>query len=324
MNNFKVISVLFILMALVSSCKRETYKQVQGIVWNTSYHITYECDRDLSDSIIAELKKVELSVSAFSPVSVVTKINRNEEYETDTIFREVYYKSREVWKETDGAFDPTLAPLINAYGFGYEEKDYPSDKAIDSILLYVGIDKTALQGNVLKKEFEKTEFNFSAIAKGYGCDRVGRMFKRNGIKNFMIEIGGEVVLSGNNPSGKKWNISIDKPVFSSTTEIHDSQMVIAVTDCGMATSGNYRNYKEVDGKRIAHTLDRFTGRPVMNDLLSVTIIAPTCMEADAYATACMSMGSVKAKKLVGNKKLAAMFVLSDGSIYTSPAFPKAE
>lgn len=324
MRRINIWAVLSVVMIIAIGCRKEEYRRMQGMVWNTTYHITYESDKDLTDSVIAELKNVEHSVSAFAPTSIVSKINRNESFITDSAFREVYNMSLSISRKSGGAFDPTLAPLINAYGFGYERKDFPDQSQIDSILSHVGIEKTCLKGNTLYKQHPDIEFNFSAIAKGYGCDRVGRMFVRNGVKNYMVEIGGEIALAGKNPTAENWNISIDKPIFSADKEIHDSQMIVSLTDCGMATSGNYRNFKEIDGKRIAHTIDRFSGKPVLNDMLSATVIASTCMQADAYATACMSMGSTAAKLMAEKEKLAVMFVLNDGSVYTSRYFPKSK
>ncbi len=335
-NLKRYFTLLILLFAITSisiflSCARKNYLRCEGMVWNTTYHIVYESEVDLTDSITAELKRVEASVSAFSPASVVSRINRNETTETDSAFREVYTASCLVREKSGGAFDPTLAPLINAYGFGYKDAPQPDAVQIKDILAYIGLDKTCLQNGQLIKDDPRTEFNFSAIAKGYGCDRVASMFRRNGVKNYMIEIGGEIRMAGKNPDKTKWNISIDKPVFSNDSEIHDSQAVIALTDCGMATSGNYRNFKEEGGKRFGHTIDTKTGRPAQNDMLSATVIVNAgshtpfpCMMADAYATACMSMGSQKAQQMVMSEQLAAMFILADGTIWTSPSFPKYE
>lgn len=199
---------------------------------------------------------------------------------------------------------------------------------------YVGIEKTSIKDRRLIKTDARVEFNFSALAKGYGCDRVAALFERNGVNDYLIEIGGEIRLKGKNTKGEDWRISIDRPVFSNNDEIHDSQMILSLTDCAVATSGNYRNFKIVDGRRVVHTIDRFTGKPALNDLLSATIIIPQeqnsalaspiitpCMLADAYATACMSMGSQRAKEMITKRGIAAMFILADGSIWKSPAFP---
>lgn len=325
MNSKAILYICMYALAFLNiACSRPVYRNAQGMVWNTTYNITYEADADLSDSVIAELKRVERSVSAFDPGSVVSLINRNESDVTDTLFRQVYNTAVEVNRLSGGAFDPTLAPLINAWGFGYEKTETPDSAKIRDILRYIGIEKTSLLQGRLYKQDKRIQFNFSAIAKGFGCDRVATMFDRLGVDNYMVEIGGEIRMSGKNPKGEKWNISIDKPIFSADSEIHESQTVLPLTDCGMATSGNYRNFNEIDGKRVVHTIDRFTGYPALNELLSVTVIVPAsktvtapCMLADAFATACMSMGGEKAKAMIESQGLAALFILADGTIWQS-------
>lgn len=323
-----ILVCLLVAVVVSAGCVRQEYRDARGMVWNTTYSMVYESETDLTDSIVAELKRVESSVSAFAHGSVVSLINRNESFVVDDYFRDVYDTSVKVSKSTGGAFDPTLAPLINAYGFGYDDAAIPDSAELSEILGYVGIEKTAIRGGCLVKEDPRTEFNFSAIAKGFGCDRVAAMLVRNGVTNYMVEIGGEIRMAGKNPAGEDWRISIDKPIFSNDSEIHESQKIVPLTDCGMATSGNYRNFKEIGGERVVHTLDRFTGRPVVNDLLSVTVVVPAgrpggspCMLADAYATACMSLGSEKAKSLIEREGLAAMFVLADGTVWESAGFP---
>lgn len=324
----KIFSIL-LFASLCVSCKKAEYKQAQGVIWNTTYNIVYESDKDLTDSILNELKKVDVSVSAFNPQSVVSKINKNESSEVDSYFKLIYNNSVAINRHSGGAFDPTLAPLINLYGFGYENSVQIDTTRLDEILNYVGIERTHLEGDKLIKDDSRTEFNFSAIAKGFGCDCVAAMFRRNGVGNYMVEIGGEISMSGKNPKGEKWKISIDRPVFDAGSTIHESQAVVELTDCSMATSGNYRNFKDIDGKRVVHTIDRFTGKPALNDLLSVTIIVPAkktdgngCMKADAYATACMSLGSEKAKELILSQQLQALLIMTDGSLWYSPDFPE--
>lgn len=332
-RNILLFFALALFVCLFASCGKNKYLDAKGMVWNTTYSIVYESDRDLSDSIVGELRRVEKSVSAFDKGSVVSLINSNSSDRTDPFFRIVYNTACAVNKYSNGSFDPTLAPLINAYGFGYEKTEVPDSSRVAGILQYVGIEKTSLKGDRLVKSDARIEFNFSAIAKGFGCDCVADMFERNGITDYMVEIGGEIRMAGNNPRGEKWNISIDKPVFSNNSEIHESQTVVSLSDCGMATSGNYRNFKDVGGKRVVHTIDRFTGMPAINDLLSVTIVIPKeqsglaeypCMLADAYATACMSMGSKDAKAMIQSHRLAAMLIMADGSIWESDWFPKGK
>ena len=315
------LSIVFSVILLFPSCGSKVYSTCEGSVWNTLYHITYCGDADFSDSIRSVLRKVEMSVSAFNKESVVSKINRNADMTVDHGFKEVYDMSRAVWECSDGAFDPTLAPLINAYGFGYTDSIHVNKSVIDSIHKYEGLGKTAITPDGrMQKADPRMEFNFSAIAKGYGCDRVAEMFENNGISDFMIEIGGEIVVRGLNPHGEKWNISVDRPVFSKDMAMHESQTVVTLTNCGIATSGNYRNYKGSGDKRFGHTVDPLTGKPAINDLASATVIAPTCMEADAYATACMAMGARRAKNMIQEADLPALLIFTDGTVWQTPAF----
>lgn len=317
-----LVSILLVCCAITTGCKKKTpYYSIEGIVWNTGYHITYQGEEALADSVLPILKEVEESVSVFSPTSVVSSINKSIEGETDAIFRKVYEMSVRINKESDGYFDPTLAPLIEAYGFAGKEGSVPDEHTRDSIMQYVGLEKSSIHGSLLTKKDSRLQFNFSAIAKGYGCDAVGEMFKRNGCRDFMVEIGGEVYVSGLSPQGEKWHIQVDKPVFSADGPVHEAQVVIAVTDCGIASSGNYRNYKQSqNGKRIGHTFDPHTGAPAVNDLLSATIIAPTCMEADAYATACMAMGFEKAQSMIERLGLKALLINDTEEVWMSEGF----
>lgn len=322
MKKLKYFGVLFTLVAmcLIQSCGRNDYSACEGVIWNTVYHATYAGTEDMNDSILATLRRVEKSVSAFDSTSTVSQINRNENLSVDSVFLKVYNKSLEIWGKSNHYFDPTLAPLINAYGFGYRGESAVNERTIDSLRQFVGIDKTSVEAGRMVKRDGRTEFNFSAIAKGFGADMVGEMFRRNGIADYMIEIGGEIALSGKNPHGGKWRISVDSPVMNRDSIVHVSQIVLSITDCGVATSGNYRNFRNLNGKNIGHTIDPTTGLPAANDLLSATVIAPTCMEADAFATACMAMGSAKAREMIEREGLAAFLIFADGSTWRSKAF----
>ena len=296
---------------------------LQGMIWNTGYHITYEGDKDLTDSVIAVCHQIENSVSIFTEGSLVNRINSGEDSTTDSIFEKIYSESKRIHKESHGYFDPTLAPLIEAYGFAGKEGSIPNKNVTDSIMQFVGLYKTVLKDGHLIKEDPRIQFNFSAIAKGYGCDAVGMMLQRNGCENYLVEIGGEVSAHGISPSGGKWRIQVDKPLFSSEGEIHVAQNIIEITDCGVATSGNYRNFKRnSEGKILGHTFNPFTGEPTENDILSSTIIAPTCMEADAYATACMAMGYSKAKEMVERLDMPALLISSSGEEWMTESFKK--
>jgi thiamine biosynthesis lipoprotein len=223
--------------------------------------------------------------------------------------------------DTKGAFDVTVAPLVNAWGFGFKGKktgaeadstsSLPTAQQVDSLLKIVGMDMLTYDAehNLIHKKDRRTMLDFSAIAKGYGCDVVARLLKSKGINNYMVEIGGEVVVSGHNDKDQLWHIGINKPVDDSTYMENELQTVLSITDHAMATSGNYRNFYYQNGKKYAHTIDPHTGRPVSHSLLSATVIAPSCAVADAYATAFMVMGEERARQLLEkHRELRALFI----------------
>lgn len=303
--------------------KNSSWQKKEGLVWNTSFHITYKGPEALADSAVAVLDRVGKSLSVFDTASLVSRVNRFDSTRVNTDFIRVYVMSRKINKASGGAFDPTLSPLITAWGFGKGHSATIDTLRIDSILKYVGIEKTRLSHDALIKDDPRIEFNFSAIAKGYGCDAVAEMLEQNGVKNYLVEIGGEIMMHGKNPEDSKWRISIDKPILSADREIHDSQEIIAVTDMGVATSGNYRNFhKASDGSTYGHTISATTGRPVATDVISATVLAPTAMQADGLATAFMAMGSKKSQELNNSLRLPVMLVLTDSTVWTSPQFEK--
>lgn len=291
----------------------------EGMVWNTQFHITYRGPEEMKDSIRMVLDEVGRHLSVFDSTSLVSKVNRQDSTPVNSDFTRVYEMSKKINRLSEGLFDPTLSPLITAWGFGPGHKATPDTARIDSLLKIVGLDKTRITDGALVKVVPGIQFNFSAIAKGYGCDRVAEMLKRNRVENFLIEIGGEIVASGKNPKESKWNISIDRPIYSNSDIIHESQAVIAFSDMGLATSGNYRNYHENGTTRYGHTISPLTGRPLQTDVLSATVLAPSSMEADALATSFMAMGYEKAKKTSIELSLPVMLICSD-SVWLSPKF----
>lgn len=313
---------------LATGCGRtkqqnSSWQKKEGLVWNTSFHITYEGPEALADSAVAILDRVGKSLSVFDTASLVSRVNKFDSTKVDTDFIRVYLMSKKINKTSEGAFDPTLSPLITAWGFGKGHSVTADTLRSDSILQYVGIEKTHLSHDILVKDDPRLEFNFSAIAKGYGCDAVAEMLESHGVKNFLVEIGGEIMMHGKNQEGSDWRISIDKPVLSNDSEIHESQEIISVTDMGVATSGNYRNFhKASDGSTYGHTISATTGRPVVTDVISATVLAPSAMEADGLATAFMAMGSKKSRELNRTIQLPVMLVLSDSTIWVSPQFEK--
>ncbi len=313
MKRIHFVSAILMMACMIYSCDtRKPFRSAEGVVWNTVYHITYASNVTLDDSIHRVMKRVEMSLSAFNDSSVVSRINRNESCTTDSMFRKVFLESQRVNRVSGGAFDPTVGALVNLWGFGTDGHETlpPTEEAVDSARRLVGINECRLDsaGRVVKKD-SLTMMNFSAIAKGYGADAIGAMMKRNGVADYMIEIGGEIAVAGKSPRGSLWRIRIDAPVESADSVIHDNMGVIEVSDCGIATSGNYRNYRVIDGKSMGHTINPFTGKPALSGILSATVIAPECMTADALATACMIMPLDSAVAMIESQAgVSAMFV----------------
>ena len=328
-NIFHYISLFLFAVATfgVSSCIDRNgshgYQNVDGVIWHTSWHVIYEGNPSLRDSILPVLDNTGKSLSVFDSHSMVSKVNSSLRTKVDKHFATVYEESKRIHLMTNGEFDPTLSPLITAWGFGKGHKVNADTCRIDSILNFVGFNKTRLENGILIKDDIRTEFNFSAIAKGYGCDMVAEMFKRNGVKNFLIEIGGEIVASGVSPKKQPWRVGIETPSADATSE-RQAQSAVVLDNMGMATSGNYRNYHLTEeGKKFAHTISARTGRPVMTDVLSATVIAPTCMEADALATAFMAMGSRRAMALADSIDYPVYLILDNEKILMTPKMKKA-
>lgn len=310
------LAVVFLVLLVAGSvwilCFRGTarLRVAEGPVFGTLYHIKYECAEPLDSQIVAELRRVDASLSVFNPASTVSRINTGATARADEMLREVLLRSLEVSRVTGGAFDVTVMPLVNAWGFGFKKGEFPTDAAVDSLRAFVGYRLVSLCGDSVAKGDPRVMLDFGAIAKGYGVDRVARLLREHGVRNYMVEIGGEVVAKGRNPDGRPWQIGVSKPVEGGGDGIIEK--VVELSDGAVATSGNYRNFYERDGRKYAHTIDPRTGRPVRHSLLSATVMARDCATADAYATAFMVMGLDSAAAVVmGDKSLRAIFIYSD-------------
>ena len=313
----KVLPILFILVVLVVAGiavgrKNADYQHDSGLVFGTSYNITYQSNDNLKPEIEKTLAEVDASLSPFNEKSVITHVNKNEAVTLDDHFITVFRLSSEIYKDTEGAFDITVAPLVNAWGFGFKNGITPDCHAIDSLMQFVGFDKVKLQDGKIIKTDDRLMLDCSAIAKGYGVDVVARLLKSKGIDNYMVEIGGEIVASGENPKGAPWRIGVSKPDDDSVNVSNEIQGIINITNRAMATSGNYRNFYYKGGKKYAHTIDPKTGCPVQHSILSATVVSDECAKADAYATAFMVMGLDKAKAVLArHKDMMAYFIYSD-------------
>jgi thiamine biosynthesis lipoprotein len=290
------------------------YQTTEGMVFGTVYKTTYQFDRDLRQEIEAELAHVDAEFSMFNDTSVVTRFNQGGRPVLDDTFKEVFQLASDISRQTDGAFDVTVAPLVNAWGFGFKHEQMPTRQQVDSLRKFVGMQHLTYdkRRSLITKDDPRVMLDFSAIAKGYGSDVVARLLRRYGIQNFLVEIGGEMVVSGISPKRLPWRVGVAKPTDDSLAVSGQMQTVLNVTDCAMATSGNYRRFYYKGGRKYAHTIDPKTGYPVQHSLLSATVLAKDCAVADAYATSLMVMGLDKARKLLEqHPELMAYLIYSD-------------
>ena len=288
------------------------FQYCEGAIFGTVYHATYQCDSSLNGKILEELQAVDQSLSMFNPNSTISQINSGKSNETDSLLRTIFHIAREVSQATDGAFDITVAPLVNAWGFGFKHGALPDSLQVDSLRQLIGWNRISLKDNKFFREDPRMIIDLSAVAKGFGSDCVAKMFRKHGINNFMIEIGGEVVTSGVSPKAKAWRIGVNKPQEDSTSTSNELQTILQMNNCAMATSGNYRNFYIDNGRKIAHTIDPKTGYPVQHSILSSTVIAPTCAIADAYATAFMVLGLEKSLQVLDkHPELMVYFIHTD-------------
>jgi thiamine biosynthesis lipoprotein len=307
--------LLFLIIGTIIIVKQQRntpYQHNTGFIFGTIYNVTYQYDHDINSEILQELNKVDASLSTFNKTSIISQINSGKSPTVDDMFADVFTLAADISKETDGAFDITVAPLVNMWGFGFKHNTMPNSHSVDSIKHFIGYDKVALQGRKVVKKDQRVTLDCSAIAKGYGSDVIARLLKSKGIDNFMIEIGGEIVTKGLSEKRLPWKIGVTKPSDDSLNTNQEIQTVLNVTDKAMATSGNYRNFYYKGGKKYAHTIDPHSGYPVQHSLLSATVLANDCATADAYATAFMVMGIEKAKIILDkHPELMAYFIYAD-------------
>ena len=318
MNKGYLLFNLLIVTAL-SACQQDKnieYK-VQGFTQGTSYSVIWydnrgtidqEVNNDISEILIA----IDSSLSTYNPGSVISLVNRNEEVVLDTLFINVFNKSYEIWAITEGAFDITAAPLINAWGFGPDATKRFNESIKDRLMELVGMDKIKIVDGMVIKSDPDMCLDVNAIAQGYTVDLIYNYLSARGYESYLVEVGGEVRTRGTKPDGRPWIIGLDKPSDGNITPGLYRQADIKLVDKALATSGNYRKYYIEDGIKYSHTIDPKTGYPVRHKLLSATVITDDCMTADALATACMVMGLEKAKEMIRKiDGLEAYLVYSD-------------
>ena len=288
------------------------YQKCAGTIFGTTYHITYQYDEDLQPELETRMKEVDNALSMFNKESIISKVNNNQPVELNEMFVEVFQQAQKISEDTNGAFDITVAPLVNAWGFGFKNEQMPDKHAVDSLMAIVGYQKVSYDGKHIMKRDPRITLDCSAIAKGYGVDVVARLLEEKGIDNYMVEIGGEVVTHGISEKRVPWKIGVTKPTDDPLQEGNELQTVLNLTDKAMATSGNYRNFYYKGKRKYAHTIDPKTGYPVQHSILSATVLTNRCMRADAYATAFMVMGFEGAKKVLErNPDLMAYLIYDD-------------
>lgn len=297
-----VISIFF----LLAGCKQSANELVKiaGEAQGTTYHITYlsENNADYKKEIDSIFKKIDTSLSTWIPASILSKINRNDSTVViDDHFINVFTKSMKVSKETNGMFDITVAPIINAWGFGFSKKAQVDSVMIDSLLHFVGYKLVKLEEKKLIKEKPQVMLDFNAIAPGYTVDVLAAYLESKEISNYIIELGGEVRAKGKKDNDSTWTVGIDQP-NEQATDGRPLKAIIKLKDRALATSGNYRKFYIENGKKRAHIIDPHTGYPAQHNLLSATVLADDCATADAYATAFMVMGVEKAKEFLDQHK----------------------
>ncbi len=299
MKLYRLLSLAF-LVVIACQPKKSEYMKISGFAQGTTYSITYENSRneDYSEDIDSILKAFDRSLSIYDSISIISRINDNDSsVDADDWFVEVFKKSVEVNATSGGAFDITVGPVVKAWGFANGPVAKHDSAHIDSLLQFVGMDKVKLEGRKLIKKSPGVKIDVNAIAQGYSVDVVCRFFEEKKIKNYLVEIGGEVKGKGTNAKNNFWRIGIDKPSEGNMDPGKELQAIIEINNKSLATSGNYRKFFVEDGVKYSHTIDPKTGFPARNTLLSATVVCNDCMDADAYATAFMVLGVEKSKEL---------------------------
>jgi len=314
------IPILFSIL-FIASCnsKKNNLITIEGEAQGTTWHISYLSEDTINhkQAIDSILKDIDRSLSTYLPVSIISRINKNEpDVRIDPYFIDVFNKSMEVSERTDGIFDVTVGPLVNAWGFGFKKKASIDSNRIDSILQYVNYKMLKLDGNRVIKEKKGIQLDFNAIAQGYSVDVLASYLEKRGIENYLVELGGELIAKGKK-NNENWKVGIDQPLQNISSE-RKLEAIIELDNRALCTSGNYRKFYEEDGKRYSHILDPRTGFPAKQNILSASVLADDAMTADAYATVFMVMGLEQSKEfLVDNKdlNLEVYFIYDENGIW---------
>jgi len=317
----KRLSLFLSLFTLIlSSCSdvSDQYVLLEGFAQGGTYHVILSLpegwDREYAQKRVDTLLlEIDNSLSGYNKGSLLSRLNSGEDLPLDNHFIKVFNRSKEIWEESGGAFDPSSSALFDLWGFGFSNKEKVTQAALDSILTFTGMDKLSLEekedGIHLVRKDIRIKLNFNAIAQGYTVDAVAAMLSEAGCGNYLVEVGREIVCKGKSSRGGDWRVGLDKPTDGNMDEGKNLQEIISLTDKGIVTSGNYRKFYIEDGEKYAHTIDPSTGRPVRHNLLSATVIAKDGTTADAYATWCMVVGPEKARAIALDRNDIEMYLI---------------
>lgn len=320
--------VLSVLLFAGCNSENKNLVKIAGEAQGTTWHISYVAgdDTDLKPGIDSILRKIDSSMSTYLPVSIISRINKNESsVVVDQYFMDVFNKAHEVSEKTGGLFDVTVGSLVNAWGFGFTKKEKIDSSIIDSLLQFVGYTMLHLQGNKLVKAKPQVILDFNAIAQGYSVDVLASYLENIGIENYLVELGGELKAKGKKYN-EDWKVGIDQPEENSTAE-RKLEAIISLNNKALCTSGNYRKFYEEDGKKYAHILDPRNGYPAKQNILSATVIADDAITADAYATSFMVMGLERSKEFLSNHKelnLEVYFIYDENGTWKTYASESLE
>lgn len=335
MNKILLAIIPLSLIILTSSCtgNDSRYRRIEGYAQGGTFHVIYSlpenteapaCEDSIVSMVTKVLRDIDFSISGYNSGSILSRWNRGEECTPDRYFTDLYILSRRLWEETGGLFDASGGPLFDFWGFGFKNpasldsirNDAETPRIIDSLKSFVGMDLLSMENGKIIKKDPRVQLNFNAIAQGYTCDMVASVLDSIGVRNYLVEVGMEIVCKGLNASGQLWSIGIDAPVDGNQTAGENIQKIIRLSDCGITTSGNYRKFYIIDGRKYAHTINPVTGYPVQQDLLSATVISSDTTYggamSDAYATYCMVAGKEQAAEFITSRPDLRGYLIYDG------------
>lgn len=309
-----LIKFTLVVLILVSCTPKKEYMIFKGFTQGTTYSISYldSLNRDFSSQIDSILSRIDQSMSIYNDSSTISKINNNISGSVDFLLKEVITYSYDIYMQTDGAFDITVGPVVKAIGFGKGKTVGIDSTRIKQLLPLIGMHQIHLEGNTLLKNDSRIQIDVNAIAQGYTVDLIGKYLEQKGVKHYLVEVGGEITARGKNSKGTDWVVGIDRPVESALPGENLQAKITLSNGQGLATSGNYRKFIEVNGQKYAHTINPKTGFPELNNLLSATVVASSATKADALATAFMVKGLEWSKNFVANSNdIDAYLIYSD-------------